>query len=53
MSLEQARQVLEAAINAGLLKGVYSLQDVSQILQALQALYVLEETKLEQIKPAK
>lgn len=53
MTLEQARQVLESAINAGLLKGVYTLQDTNTILQALQVLYTLEETKVEQLKPAK
>jgi len=53
MTLEQARQILEAAVNAGLLKGVYTLQDTAQILQALQKLSTLEETKIEQIKPAK
>jgi hypothetical protein len=47
MSLEQARQILEAAINQGMLKGVYSLQDTAQILQALQTLYSLEEPKQE------
>ena len=47
MSLEQARQILEAAINQGVLKGVYSLQDIAQILQALQSLYSLEEQKQE------
>jgi ferric-dicitrate binding protein FerR (iron transport regulator) len=50
MSLEKARQVLEAAINAGLLKGVYSLQDTNQILQALQALYTIEEPVIEELK---
>jgi hypothetical protein len=47
MSLEQARQILEVAINQGVLKGVYSLQDIAQILQALQSLYSLEEQKQE------
>jgi ferric-dicitrate binding protein FerR (iron transport regulator) len=47
MSLEQARQILEAAINQGMLKGVYSLQDTAQILQPLQTLYSLEEPKQE------
>ena len=43
MNSDQAKQVIEAAINAGLLKGVYSLADISQILQALQKIYTLEE----------
>ena len=47
MSLEQARIVLEAAINQGMLKGVYTLQDAAQILQALQVLYTVEESKQE------
>ena len=47
MTLEQARQILEAAVNAGLLKGVYTLQDTAQILQALQVLYTLEEPIVE------
>jgi hypothetical protein len=47
MSLDQAKQILEAAINAGLQKGAYTLQDTAQILQALQTLYSLEEPKQE------
>lgn len=47
MSLEQARQILEAAINQGMLKGVYTLQEIAQILPALQTLYSLEENKKE------
>lgn len=35
MSKEQAIEILENAINAGALKGVYSLADTSIILQAL------------------
>ena len=35
MSKEQAIEILENAINAGSLKGVYSLADTSIILQAL------------------
>lgn len=47
MNIEQARQILEAAINAGLVKGVYTLQDTAQILQALQVIHSLEEPKKE------
>lgn len=47
MKLEQARQILETAINQGMLKGVYNLQDIAQILPALQLLYSLEEPKQE------
>jgi hypothetical protein len=50
MSLDQAKQILEAAINAGLQKGAYTLQDTAQILQALQILYSLEENKKEATK---
>jgi ferric-dicitrate binding protein FerR (iron transport regulator) len=35
MSKEKAIEILESAINAGSLKGVYSLADTSIILQAL------------------
>ena len=35
MSKAQAIEILENAINAGSLKGVYSLADTSVILQAL------------------
>jgi ferric-dicitrate binding protein FerR (iron transport regulator) len=35
MTKEQAIEILENAINAGSLKGVYSLADTSIILQAL------------------
>jgi hypothetical protein len=35
MTKEQAIEILENAINAGTLKGVYSLADTSVILQAL------------------
>lgn len=47
MNLEQARQILEAAINQAVLKGVYTLQDTAQIIQALQVLYTLESKKEE------
>lgn len=35
MSKEQAIQILEQALNAATLKGVYSLLDVEQILNAI------------------
>jgi ferric-dicitrate binding protein FerR (iron transport regulator) len=38
MSKEQAIQVLEQALNAASLKGVYNLQDVQMILNALSLL---------------
>ena len=47
MSLDQAKQILEAAINAGLQKGAYTLSDTAQILQALQLLYTLESQNKE------
>lgn len=36
MNKEQAIQILEQALNAATQKGVYNLNDVSTILQALQ-----------------
>lgn len=38
MEKEQAIQILEQALNAATLKGVYNLNDVQHILTALQAL---------------
>jgi hypothetical protein len=35
MTKEQAIHILEQAINAGNLKGVYSLADITAIIQAL------------------
>lgn len=36
MEKEQAVEILKQAINAGVTKGIYSLDDMSLILQALQ-----------------
>jgi ferric-dicitrate binding protein FerR (iron transport regulator) len=41
MNPKQAIQVLDSAINAALLKGVYTLQDTAQILLALEAIHAL------------
>ena len=41
MNSRQAIKVLESAINAALLKGVYTLQDTAQILAALEAIHTL------------
>jgi ferric-dicitrate binding protein FerR (iron transport regulator) len=38
MDKEQAIQVLEQALNAATLKGVYNLQDITHILNALQVI---------------
>ena len=38
MSKEEAINILEQALNAALLKGVYNLQDVQMILNALSLL---------------
>lgn len=38
MEKEQAIQILEQALNAAALKGVYNLQDVQMILNALSLL---------------
>jgi hypothetical protein len=35
MTKEQAKEILEQAINAALMKGIYSLQDIRVILDAL------------------
>ena len=36
MEKEEALEVLKQAINAGVIKGIYSLSDISLILQALE-----------------
>lgn len=38
MTEQQALQVIEQALNGATLKGVYNLQDVATILQALEVL---------------
>lgn len=43
MSKEQAIEILENAINAGNLKGVYTLADTAIILQAIQKVSELVE----------
>jgi len=48
MSPEQAKQVVEQALNQAFLKGAYSLQDAAMITQALQVLYV--EPTIELVK---
>ena len=35
MTKEQAKEILEQAINAALVKGIYSLQDIKVILDAM------------------
>ena len=35
MTKEQAKEILEQAINAALVKGIYSLQDIKVILEAM------------------
>lgn len=42
MEKEQAIEILKQAINAGVLKGIYSLDDMSLILNALQAIEATE-----------
>lgn len=43
MSKEQAIEVLQGAVNAANLKGVYTLSDISLIIQALQKVSELLE----------
>lgn len=38
MSKEEAYNILEQAVNAGLLKGVYTLPDMNAIIKALEIL---------------
>lgn len=38
MDKEQALDILEQAVNASVLKGVYNLNDIVQILNALQVI---------------
>lgn len=45
MNLEQAKQVIEMAINQGMLKGVYSLSDAVQIIDALRLIHSLDDKK--------
>jgi hypothetical protein len=35
MTKEQAKEILEQAINAALIKGIYSLKDIKLILDAM------------------
>jgi hypothetical protein len=43
MTKEKALQIIEQALNAANMKGVYSLSDVSMILQALSKVNELVE----------
>ena len=43
MNREQALQIIEQALNAANIKGVYSLSDASNILQALSKVNELVE----------
>lgn len=43
MDKEQALQVIEQALNAASLKGVYNLQDSAMIIQALQVIKTEEK----------
>jgi len=43
MTKEQALQIIEQALNAANIKGVYSLADASNILQALSKINELVE----------
>jgi len=43
MSPEQAKQVVEQALNQAFLKGAFSLQDAAMITQALGVLFTVPE----------
>jgi hypothetical protein len=45
MSVEEAKQVLETAINSSLQKGVFNLPEIVQVISALDTLYNAVETE--------
>jgi len=45
MNVEEAKQVLEAAISSSLQKGVFNLPEVVQVINALNTLYSAIETE--------
>lgn len=48
MTQEEAKKIIEAALDKAVQKGVYSLQDMSYIFQALNAFMTVEV--IEEIK---
>jgi len=43
MTQEEAKQVIESALDKAVQKGVYSLQDMAFIMQALNVIYAPQE----------
>lgn len=43
MTQEQSREIIEQAINAALIKGIYSLSDIKLIVQAIEKAFEVEE----------
>ena len=51
MELKDAKKIIEQAINAGLLKGVYSLEDAKVIIQALDKLNSQPDVEFGTVSP--
>lgn len=45
MTQEEAKKIIESALDKAVQKGVYSLQDMAYIVQALSVIYTPEETE--------
>jgi len=51
MNLDQAKQVINQAIDIAIQKGCFNLNDTTQIIQALQKINELDDVKFGEIKP--
>ena len=51
MELRDAKKIIEQAINAGMLKGVYSLEDVKFIVKALEKLNEQPDVEFGPVEP--
>jgi hypothetical protein len=45
MNSDQAKQLIENALNQATLKGCYNLQEIAQILEALKIMYYLDKSE--------
>jgi len=51
MELKDAKKIIEQAINAAMLKGVYSLEDVKVIVIALEKLNAMPDVEFGPVEP--
>ena len=51
MELKDAKKIIEQAINAALLKGVYSLEDTKVIIQALDKINNQPDVEFGSVNP--